>query len=194
MLNPGQTDRHIRYLKQGIEEGFDHYFNKYFRELCYFADSFLDNRLEAEDVVQEIFLRFWERRKNFDTSENVKAWLFITTRNECFSILRAKKVETKRFNTFAIITDKEEMDIEEIRIKSEVINEIVIAIDKLPSQCRKIFILKYISGLKQKQIADQLGLSTNTVKNQLQRAYQLLRLNLVKHELIAVSLLFLYFL
>lgn len=121
----------------------------------------------AEDIAQEVFIKAWQALEGGVEIANIKAYLYRSVRNECISYLRAQK-ETVDINNILEVTE-EDVD------TSERDARIWAAIDKLPERCREIFLLSKRDGLSNEEIADELGLSVKTVKNQLTKAFSRLR-------------------
>lgn len=151
-------------------------FDQYYAALCYFATGITNNDQEAEDIVLDTFRKFWSHSGNFESQQNIKAFLYITTRNACFNFLKFNKKKERDELEFSQhwITQQEE-NAEQLRIKAEVLRKINEEVDKLPRKCKEVFRLAYFEGLKANDIAMQLRISVNTVRNQKARALQLLR-------------------
>lgn len=168
---------YITGLHHGDEQVFRELFDKYHSRLCYFASSLLTENEDAEDVVQEAFIRLWQRRNHFSDLSSVKAFLYISVKNRCLNIFRHDKVRKK----YGDLLKKEELPDVQLEgaihylIEAEVLEKIRQAVESLPSGCRNIMNLSYFEGLKNQDIADQLHVSINTVKTQKKRGLQLLR-------------------
>jgi RNA polymerase sigma-70 factor (family 1) len=151
-------------------------FEENFRGLCYFAYTFLKDRQEAEDVVQDAFMSLWSSIDTISGSpKSCLSWLYNTIRNRCLNVLRHRKVEE---TAETIISESQpEWHEEEMQnlIRSEVYKELYNAIEKLPAECRKIYKMTYFFKMSEREIADTLSLSVNSVKSQKQRGKELLR-------------------
>jgi RNA polymerase sigma-70 factor (family 1) len=170
-------DQIIKALHQGDGRAFNEVFDKYYKALCYFTSRLISNREEAEDIVLITFSKFWQMRANFETLVNIKAFLYITGRNNCLDYLRYKQRQADFEKAYAYLleNDKEENP---LKIETEVLRKIYAAIENLPLRCRKVFKLTYFQGLNANEIAEKLSISVSTVTSQRSRAIKLLRLDL----------------
>lgn len=166
----------------------EYLFNAYYSRLCYFADKMISDKDAAEDIVQDSFMKYWDRQNNFDNEPSVKTFLYLTVRNACLNVLRHEGVE-KKFAKTQENKHKEDEKILEHIIRAEVLGEINKAIEELPQGCRQVLKLAYFESMKNDEIAGQLGVSVNTVKTQKARALQLLRLKLDPSSFLALLIL-----
>jgi RNA polymerase sigma-70 factor (family 1) len=176
-------------FKKGDPRALQVIFKMFYAPLCIFAERMLRDRPAAEDIVGETLVKLWNRHTDFENMQNVKAFLYITTRNACLNMLKQMQRESLSKKQFAYISgDKEGFILNEI-VRAEVLNEIRREIDNLPAQCQKIFKLSYFEGKKNQEIADMLSISVHTVKNQKARAIQLLKVKLPDRNLVALVLI-----
>jgi RNA polymerase sigma-70 factor (ECF subfamily) len=142
-------------------------FIQYYHPLCFFADKILQDIPAAEDTVENVFIRLWEKNPDFDDYKNIRAVLYISVRNECFNLL--KKRRSKRFgqDAFSYLSNQESQNfiLNEIT-RAEVLREIYEEMQKLPPECRKVMQLYFVEGLDAKDIASRLGVAVSTVRNQ----------------------------
>lgn len=151
---------------------FKEIFQAYYKRLHGFAYNYLGDIQEAEDVVQTVFLRLWEQRKNWNISVPLKSYLFSSVRNESLNVIRHRQVvsdsEREVIRIYREIgTDDKFEDNQDLLGLQE---EIQRAFDALPSRCREIFTLSRRGGLTYPEIAKVLGISENTVSTQMGRA------------------------
>lgn len=160
-------------FRSGDKFAFELVFSSYYSPLCYFARRLLSSDLVVEDVTQEVFLRLWERHRNFNSPHSIKAYLYIVTKNECINISRKlesrRKQEQNYKDGILSVTDPHSGNATGC---SEQLRK---AIGTLPPQCRKVIVMSYINGFPNREIAQQLSLSVSTVKNQKVRGISLLR-------------------
>lgn len=150
-------------------------YNRFYDPLVYFARKLLPNSLAAEDIVAEIFLKYWQRQHNFNSVYAVKAFLYISARNACINH-RQKLQKQARVNAdLRVLTDEYDESVLTEITQSEMLRDVYYIVEALPVQCRKIVLLSYIGGLSNKQIARRMQLSVHTVKNQKVRGIQLVR-------------------
>jgi RNA polymerase sigma-19 factor, ECF subfamily len=176
-------------LKKGGPDALQSLLKQFYNPLCLFAERLLADRAAAEDIVGESFIKLWNKRTDFETMQNIKAFMYITVRNACLNHLKQAKRESLNQKQLAYLTsEKEEFVLNEM-IRAEVLKEIMREIDKLPEQCGKVLKLGYLEGLKNQEIADMLKISVHTVKNQKARAIQLLKIRLRDRDLMTFLLL-----
>lgn len=152
-------------------------FKNYYQRLCYFAVQIINDKAAAEDIAQEAFVKYWNKKSDFNNESAAKTFLYVTVRNACLNVIRHEGVERKYLNLQDKDKVEEEWGLEQI-IRAELFGEINKAIEELPEGCRTVLKLAYFEGLKNDEVAKQLGVSINTVKTQKARALQILRLKL----------------
>lgn len=132
-----------------------------------FALRIVEDADIAEDLVANTFTSVWQKINEGFTIENLKAYLYQAVRNECLSYIRNKK---------EIVGLEEVPEIDDTTIDtSERDAKIWEAIDELPPKCREVFLLSKRDGLTNEEIAEELGISIKTVKNQMTKAFSRLR-------------------
>jgi RNA polymerase sigma-70 factor (ECF subfamily) len=156
---------------------FKEIFDQYFNALSNFAYTYVKDTKAAEDIVQDVFVKFWMKRKGIDLDGNVKSFLFQSTKNRAIEIIRRNTrnegmVAAKTHEAQNQITNPEEVD------KSMLKEKIFASIRQLPPKCQQIFKMSKLSGLTYREIADELDISVKTVENQIGRALKILRENL----------------
>lgn len=155
-----------------MQEGDWTAFNLFFREnmerLYLYAVAFVKEKAVAEDIVQEVFIYLWTNRSKITYTGSLYAYLLLAVRNACINYKAHREVEEKYRKSVAVADESgiSETEWEELRQK------VMAAIGSLPPKCREIFILGAVEGLKYQEIADQLGISVNTVKTQMKYAYR----------------------
>jgi RNA polymerase sigma-70 factor (ECF subfamily) len=176
-------------LQKGGPEALQLLLKQFYSPLCLFAERLLKDKAAAEDIVGESFIKLWNKRADFESLQNIKAFMYITVRNACLNYLKQAKRESLNQKQLAYITgEKEEFVLNEM-IRAEVLKEIMQEIEKLPEQCGKVLRLGYLEGLRNQEIADLLHISVHTVKNQKARAIQLLKIKLRDRDLMTFLLL-----
>lgn len=162
-------------LKSENPKAFAFFFDLHYNPLCYFAERLVKDQQVAEDVVEESFMKLWDKRSDFESEHGIKAFLYITTRNACINIIKQSQRDTLSQAEMLYLADKKEEFVLNEMIRSEVLRVIGRELDKLPVQCRTILKMSYVKGLKNHEIANQLDISVHTVRNQKARGLQLLR-------------------
>jgi RNA polymerase sigma-70 factor (family 1) len=162
-------------------------FDTYYNPLCNYAFTFTKNADSSEDIVQELFAKIWEDRRELLTGKTIRYYLFTAVRNNCISWLRQGKKgvmvewDEREGGYMTAQTDgtghsygsgsSEETE-RETRDYSILLKG---GIDRLPPKCREVFLLNRFSKMSYKEIAASLGISVKTVENQLGKALKMLR-------------------
>ncbi len=173
----------LELILQGSEEAFEQFFQQSYMRLMNYAALFITCDEIADDIVQEAFISFWNRRNDLEEGRSLDALIFASVRNRCLNYLRNHqtylshigqiKTEKLQFLSHYDFLGEEEEPIEEMLIK-----ELQIALDTLPPKCREVFILNKADGIKQKEIADKLGISVKAVEKHITLAKNKLRRHL----------------
>lgn len=145
--------------------------------MCLYALHYLGDSDMAEDVVQECFATLWEKLEAGLAVANRRAYLYMTVRNRCLDQLRRKGMQTeslKPYDTYGIIDDDDAQE------RSQIEARLWTAIDSLPEKCREVFLMSKRDGLKYEEIATELGISENTVRNQISKALKMLKDGAIK--------------
>lgn len=163
-------------FREGEEKGFTWFFKYHYRSLCFFANRFVKDQDTAEEIVQESFIKIWERRDMFDNAGAIKSYLYKIVRNAAIDFLRHQKFVADAEQELEYLSNVEtNAFMNEQFITTEVLNDIYTMINALPFQCRRIFTLFYLQGKDLHHIARELNLSINTVKAQKARGLLILR-------------------
>lgn len=163
----------IKQLRNGQKSDFRRLFNQYYGRLVLFANTFLQNHQESEDIVQNIFIHLWENAKGIDFSDSLQAYLYRAVRNRCLNKLRDKNIRDRHNLLYleALIAHLKTEKGVELPLE----NELKKALVDLPDQVKTILEQKYFHNKKIREIAEDLGVSNNTVKTQLQRGKKKLK-------------------
>ncbi|OQP52544.1 hypothetical protein A4H97_24770 [Niastella yeongjuensis] len=150
-------------------------YNRYYNPLVFFARKFLIDPLVAEDIVTELFLKYWQKQDQFNSPVAIRSFLYLSTRNACINQNRKYRTLARVKTDLRILTDEIEESVLHSITRSELLHAIYSGVESLPQQCRRIILLSYLGGFSNKQIARHLRLSEQTVKNQKVRGIQLVR-------------------
>ena len=185
----GSSEEIIQGLNKGDEESLAHFFALHSRSLKYFALKLVLDQTEAEDIVANCFYKLWEKRAAFNSTDNIKAFLFISCRNACLNYLRGLKRKTIAQQTyFHQLEESEDTILNEI-IETEFLQILHAEIGHLPEKIKEVFKLLYFEGKKTDEIAVQLNVSVKTVRNQKARAVELLKTAFLKNKLHRLGIL-----
>ena len=158
----------------GNEATFDLVYRLYHQPLRFFAVRYVAEE-DAQDLIENVFLRLWNKNNVFDDPSHLQAFLYRSVYNACISHIRSLKATEDRHHLIGIQTSELEESFMQTMIQAEVLAEIYRAINALPSQCAKVITLSFIEGLSNKEIAEQLALTEQTVKNHKVRGLKNLR-------------------
>jgi len=160
---------------------FEEIYNTYFPVLCNYAKSIIKDQTLAEDVVSEVFLKLWEKRDIALFEGSLKSYLYRSVYHQCLNELKHVRVQDKYRDFFLhhlpLIEDGADYPLSGV-IENEINTILHKTIEQLPEQCRKIFVMSRIDGMKHEEIALKLGVSINTVRTQIHRALEKLRIEL----------------
>lgn len=154
---------------------FKEVFKEYYNPLCNFAASITSDRKMAQDVVQDVFTKLWDKRNELVINSSEKSYLFQAVKHRAFEILRKRKNESK-----LNVVDFDEVHNSNVELEEEANNFMLKeylynSIRQLPPKCQEIFVMNKVNGLTYNEIADDLDISVKTVENQIGRAYRKLR-------------------
>ncbi|WP_454045105.1 RNA polymerase sigma factor [Chryseobacterium sp. Marseille-Q8038] len=162
---------------EGDQYAFSEIFHKFQPALVFFANRLIlsYNLNDAEEIVQDIFVKLYEKRNSFKTMENVKAFLYISAKNACLNRIAKEKVRVRRFDQYITSFDESEDNILKNIIYSELVREISAEIDLLPTKCKQIMKQFFEEDKNAKEIAEDLEITVSTVKAQKARAISILK-------------------
>jgi RNA polymerase sigma-70 factor (ECF subfamily) len=164
---------HLKYFKNEILPLKD--------KLYRYAFSVLKERADSEDIVQEVFIRLWQKRDDLKHIKNIEAWSMTMTRNLALDKLKAKKLE---FRNLHGIEKKSHTDtgIDQRIAESEAIEGIKKLINSLSEKQKQVIILRDIEGYTYQEIGEIIGVDQNLVKVTLFRARENIRKKLLKTD------------
>ena len=168
----------ITALKEGSVDAINLCFDLYYAALCSTANYYVKQPTLAEEIVQGVFVDFWINRGNIPELSSVKGYLMLSVKHDCLDYLKHKKIEEQYADHF-----KDEMmdsyeDIFDDLVNKDLQRALNSAINKLPIQCREIFLMSRFKYMSYKEIASTLSLSLKTVENQMGKALKIVRAEL----------------
>ncbi len=178
-------------LKQGDKKGLKETFELLYTPLCLYAQKFVEQLDVAEDIVQDVFISFWENKSYLNIKGRLGAYLYRTVRNRCLNHLRDNKLKPSNWlDEYAeIYTDTEDIS----ETQDEIIEKIKKAINELPPGSRAVFTSIVMDGYSYKEAAEKHNISVNTIKSQLRRAFDQLSKKLDNLSFILLMELFFKF-
>lgn len=166
----------FRELAKGDEMAFRQIFDLFKHRVKFVALKVLKDPINADEIVQEVFLKVWKNQQKFEDIDDPEGYLFTSTYNTIYSWLRKTANEEKAIDhLIASMRIEEVLHGEDIIIAGETKALIDQAIESLPPQRKLIFTMSRKEGLSHQEIADQLNLSRHTVHNQINQALQTIR-------------------
>lgn len=169
----------ISLINAGDETVFEKLFKQYFKVLQNYAFTILNDLDIAEEMVQNVFLKVWEKREKLPSDISIKAYLYKSVYHESLNWLRHEKVKSSyQKHTLYIMKDEVNNATDQLKLK-QLQNHLKEALNELPQQCRTIFQMSRFEELRYREIANELGISVKTVENQMGKALKLMRTKLI---------------
>ena len=168
-------------LKNTVE--FENIYVSHYSRMKRFAQEYVISEEDAENIVQDVFLDLWEQKLFLSSHTNLFAYLFTSVKNKCIDFLRHKTIVQKTADKLqdnymkALQMKFHSLEAFDEKVFSAPDIETIVqnAIKGLPDKCREIFVMNKIEGKKQKNIAQELNISVNTVESQMAIAYKKLK-------------------
>lgn len=174
-----QEDNYIiQQLHAGDIETYETVYKQYFQPLHKYARTMLDDDAKAEDIVQGLFIKLWEKAEQIEIRSSLKAYLYKSVYHASLNAIKSNQVEQKTKDQLMQHVDKVEQPLKEWD-RSIVEKRITSALAELPEQCRTVFQMSRFEHLKYREIADQLRISPKTVEQHMTKALKMLRASLV---------------
>ncbi len=162
-----------RIARNDDQQAYKELFTSLYTYLLRFAKTLVKSKETAEEIVSDVFIKVWERRRELEKIGNLKVYLYITTRNIAYNYLdKQKRTFTNPIDDFEAEFTSIYFDPEQLMITADMLALIQRAIDQLPPKCKMIFKLAKEDGLKYREVAEVLNISVKTVENQLAIALQ----------------------
>lgn len=165
-------------VKNNNRVAFEQLFRLYYTPLVRFARDVVKDVDFAEDLVQEVFVKLWEKRQQITIQTGIKPYLYMAVKNHCFNALKVAQrntfLEDGLYDDMRHATNHTDLQSNTINLKSQISN----AIEALPPRCALIFKMSRFEEKTYQEIADTLELSVKTIENQMGKALQLLRKHL----------------
>jgi RNA polymerase sigma-70 factor (ECF subfamily) len=166
-------------LSKRDEAAFEQVFKTHYKNLHAYAFTMLKDEDEAEEMVQQVFFKLWERSEHLSFSGSIAAYLYRAVHNESLNFIKHQKVKAgHQLHVAYSMKNKSEQPHSKM-IRKELEHKFREALNELPEQCRTVFQLSRFEDMKYKEIADKLDISVKTVENHMGKALKLLRTKLV---------------
>jgi RNA polymerase sigma-19 factor, ECF subfamily len=183
-------------FSKGDQRAFKQVFDMFLSEFVYFATKITTNRHEAEDIVLDAFRKLWLKHDQFKTIENIRAFLYVTVRNNCLNYIKHEDCKRKaqneiRYTSGTATHESIENHVHEKMSNDDHLRRFNEEVEALPDQCKEIFKL-YLAGYNNAQIAEKLNITPNTVHVQKNRAMKKLRSKVIEKGLSKPTLKFIF--
>lgn len=164
----------IEALKSGNPEAFRHLVNTYHKKMCAYAFTLCHSEDQAEDIVQNVFIKLWKKRHKLQNIRRLSSFLYKSVYNEFIDQYRQTKkvmsLEKKHIETLSLVLEEESNDTMDRLVKT-----VGKAIEGLPPKCKRTFLLSSKEGLTNIEIAEYLNVSVKTVEAHMTKAYKILK-------------------
>ncbi|WP_316804451.1 RNA polymerase sigma-70 factor [Pedobacter nototheniae] len=178
-------------LKNGNQTAFTEIYNRYWRVMYGHVYKMLLDKEEAKDVIQELFSSLWIKSEAIPTEVALSAYLYVSARNKVLNLIRKNKYQQLYLNSLATYLNEASTLTMDVLNERDLAAAIETEIQQLPPRMKQVFELSRKDNLTHQEIANQLGISSETVKKQIHNSIKVIRGNL--KELAGVALLLLQF-
>lgn len=181
-------------IKDGDACAFETFFKLTHLRVLSYSKLFISDSNQADDLVQDCYLKLWEKRHTIKASQSVESLLFVMLRHRCLNYLRDKKF----YYSDSDINSIKEIDLQHLfeldftgvenkSIEEELVDAIRLEIENLPEKRKLVFIKSKIDGMKNREIADELGISLKAVEKHLHQAKEQIQKSLlVKYPMLVM--------
>lgn len=179
-------------LADGDKAAIEELYNYYYPRLYNFSRTFLKLKEGIDDILQEVFIKIWQNRKNIKTPDTFNSYIFIITRNLLLNELRSRLNNKKMKDKVGKLAISVEYSFIEQSEFHDLKEKIDIAISQLPLRQKEIFILSRVDGLSHKEIAEKLAIQSKTVEYHIARSIVFLKENLKNYDLVTILFIYLF--
>jgi len=165
---------------------FDILYRKYCKRLYKFGNAILKSQAETENLIQDVFLNFWENRNKVEKNASVKSYVFTITYNSAISIIRKKARESDYVEYLKSLQEGIEVPVNVELEYNELVNTLDKIVKTLPPRQIEVYQLHKVEGLKYNEIAILLNISVKTIETHMSRALKTIREKLGKYSLLAI--------
>ena len=191
-IDVGKLDKQQEYfvmsaLRQDSKEAFSLLFQTYYTDLVLFCGNFIKDKDSCEDIVQSIFLKLWNDRKNIQIEISLKSYLLKAVRNSCLDEFRHIEI-VRQYETEFGSSALDNYDTENYILYSDLYAHLSRALEKIPDLYKEAFVLNRFEGLKYREIAEKLNVSERTVEVRVSKTLDLLRKQLKDFFIFLISI------
>jgi len=175
-------------LQLNPKDGCELLFRRYYKPLCSHAIRYVYSKEIAEDIVSDVFCKFWKNESYKNITSSFRSYLFRSVRNTAFTYLRSEFNSVERSEKYDMIEVTENLKADSICIYEETLAHVKLLVDSMPPQCKKIFLLSRFESKGNKEIAEELNLSLKTIEAHMGKALGIMRKGLKDY----LTLIFIY--
>ncbi|GAB3322919.1 RNA polymerase sigma-70 factor [Larkinella ripae] len=189
---PARNDTELfirRTFEESPQKGCELLFRRYHQALCSHAVRYVYSKETAEDLVSDVFCKFWKTRAYASITTSYRFYLFRSVRNEAYNYLRLEFQKLDGIETAEVREGALSQRPDQVLQFEEVAHKVEDLVESLPPQCRKVFLMSRFEGKKYGDIATELGLSIKTVEVHIVKALSIVRKGLKDHWLLLLSVL-----
>jgi len=168
----------LKGIAQGDELAYKELFLRYYAQLVVFARKVVNDDDLARELVQDVIVVFYEKRKEIKIHSSLKAHLYQSVRNRCLNQIKHSQIRRDHHANIYQTKKNDEAYVEDKLQETELEQRILAVIQTLPAQCKRIFEMSRFDGTTNQEIADKLDLSKRTVETQISKALKVLRVQL----------------
>ena len=179
MLEDNDDRQLVSRLRVGDKKAFEEIFRKYREKIYYFAIRYYNSAEDAENVVQDVFIKLWDEREGVKEELSLNNYIYTIAKNHLFNIQR-KKINEKAYRSYIVDHLVQSSNLENELIYADLKSGVDKIIDELPAQRKKVFIMGNMEGMSNKEIASTLNLSVRTIEVHKSLALQTIRKALKK--------------
>ena len=168
-------------MVDGDKEAFRFFFDRYYTDLCNFVNIYIRDSTISEEIVQDIYVYFWEKKRKINIESSVRSYLMRASKNKSLNYIRNEKIKLNIYEKLSRATEVSEdmpdniLDTNQLR---KIIDE---SVNQLPEKCREVYLLAKSKNMSYKEIAGELGISLKTVENHMGKALKRLRKTLMPY-------------
>ncbi|MDR1381612.1 MAG: RNA polymerase sigma-70 factor [Tannerella sp.] len=190
MQNKGLDERiSVEKIKQGDADEFERMFRLYYKRMCIYAENIVEDPLEAEEIVCNMFVRLWEKREQMNIRVSLEPYIVSSVHNAALNFLKHREIEERYREKvqyrlkYMDLLNPESFDTPLTdMLDRELYEQIEKALATLPPQCREVFVSHMMDGLSYDDVAKKLNVSINTVRTQITRAMKKMRTALAAYD------------
>ena len=180
-------------LKQGDKKVFESVFREFYNPLCIHARRYLIDPEQAEEVVQEMFFKMWERRDSLSVSSSISAYMYKAVSNHALNYIKYQRVTRQYQEYVGFHTDNSQVGTAlDLLVHSDLECKFTALVKTMPERRRMIFEMSRFEGLRYSQIAEKMGISVKTVEIQMSKALEFMRDKLREYLPVVLFLILLF--